>query len=125
MDIPPAVPRQRQMVERYGAGRFTISGQLHQGSVLVLPEKTYPWSATSLEEMTLENLRPILEAANTLDVLLLGCGRQGQLLPKAWRESLRREGLVVEVMDTGAAARTFNVLMTEERRAAAALIAVD
>ncbi|MGB1547223.1 MAG: MTH938/NDUFAF3 family protein [Alphaproteobacteria bacterium] len=68
---------------------------------------------------------PIVEAEETVEVLLLGTGQVTCLLPKAVRESLRAKGIAIEVMDTGAACRTYNVLATEGRLVAAALIAVE
>lgn len=122
MDITPRLPEGRQLVERYGDGRFRVSGRVHEGSVLVTPEVTEPWSVTTFDEVTVESLEPLLVAG--LDVLLLGCGPKLLLPPKLLRQAVRERGPVLEPMDTGAAARTFNVLMAEERRVGAALIAV-
>lgn len=122
MDITPRLPEGRQLVERYGDGRFRVSGRVHEGSVLVTPEVTEPWSVTTFDEVTVESLEPLLVAG--LDVLLLGCGPRLLLPPKLLRQAVRERGPVLEPMDTGAAARTFNVLMAEERRVGAALIAV-
>ncbi len=66
----------------------------------------------------------VIAAAETTDILLLGCGARIEMVPKALREMMKeRAGIVIDAMDTGAAARTYNVLMAEERRVAAALIA--
>ena len=123
MDVTPLIPLGRQMVESYGNGRFRVSGTVWEGSILVLPDETFAWPVGAFADLTEESLRPVL-AAQT-EVLLLGCGRRAEFPSKAFRQSLRAAGVVVEPMDTGAAARTFNVLMTEGRRAAAALIAVE
>ena len=122
MDVTPSVPESRQLIDSYGDARFRISGTVHEGSVLVFPERTLAWPVTRFDEVTLESLAAVRESVP--DLLLLGCGPKVQLVPKAFRQALREVGIVVEPMDTGAACRTFNVLMTEERRAAAALIAV-
>jgi uncharacterized protein len=123
MDITPQLPEGRQLVERYGAGRFQVSGRVLEGSLLVWPERAAPWSVARFEEVTLESLEPLL--ALRLDVLLLGCGPRMQLPSRALRQAVRERGPVLEAMDTGAAARTYNVLMAEERRVGAALVAVD
>lgn len=124
MDITPLIPEGRQVVETYGAGRFRISGALWQGSVLVFPRHTLAWAPTRFEEVDAASLQPVL-AEGGVRILLLGCGR-GALPPsKALRGLLRDGGVVVEPMDTGAAARTYNVLMAEERAVAAALLAVE
>ncbi|MFQ5776345.1 MAG: Mth938-like domain-containing protein [Kiloniellaceae bacterium] len=125
MDITPAIPAGRQVVESYGAGRFRVSGQVYEGSVVVFPERTAPWSVSRIEDLTLDSLQPLLEAAGDPEILLLGCGpRLSQVAPDL-RQALRARGVVVEAMDTGAACRTYNVLMSEARRVAAALIAVE
>jgi len=123
MDVTPLIPVGRQMVESYGNGRFRVSGTVWQGSILVFPEETLLWPVSSFAELSEESLGPVLAAQP--EVLLLGCGRRAEFPSKAFRQSLRAAGVIVEPMDTGAAARTFNVLMTEGRRAAAALMAVD
>lgn len=123
MDVTPLIPVGRQMVESYGNGRFRVSGTVWESSILVFPEETLVWPVSAFADLSEESLAPVLAAQP--EVLLLGCGRRAEFPSKAFRQSLRAAGVIVEPMDTGAAARTFNVLMTEGRRAAAALIAVD
>ncbi len=125
MDVTPLIPEGRQVIESYGEGRFRISGELHAGSVIVFPERTLAWPVTAISELTPESLGPVAAARDSVDVLLLGCGARMALLPRILKEKLRAAGIVVEPMDTGAACRTYNVLLSEERRVAAALIAVD
>jgi uncharacterized protein len=125
MDITPAIPAGRQTVESYGAGRFRVGGALHPGSVLVFPERTLSWPVTAFDSLTLESLAPVLEAPEALELLVLGCGARMEMVPPELRDAVRAHGLVIEAMDTGAACRTYNVLLMEERRVAAALIAVE
>ena len=124
MDLTPLVPAGRQMVERYGDGRFVVSGTAHEGSIIVFPDRTLAWPAADLGAVTLESLAAILDARDGLEVVLLGCGARLTQVPSELRRSLRDLGLAVEFMDTGAACRTYNVLAAEDRRVAAALIAV-
>ncbi|RMD61851.1 MAG: hypothetical protein D6826_08875 [Alphaproteobacteria bacterium] len=125
MDITPAIPAGQQVIERYGAGRFQISGQRYEGSVLVFVERTVAWSVTHIDEVDADTLAPVFAAAADLDLLLLGCGPHLVPVESRLRRALRDLGVVVEPMDTGAACRTYNVLMAEGRRVAAALIAVE
>ncbi|MEX0924179.1 MAG: Mth938-like domain-containing protein [Rhodovibrionaceae bacterium] len=125
MDVTPLIPEGRQVIESYGEGRFRIAGTLHRGSVIVFPERTLAWPLSDIGELTPESLDTVAAARNSVDVVLLGCGAKMTLIPRLLREKLRAAGIVVEPMDTGAACRTFNVLLSEERRVAAALIAVD
>ena len=125
MDITPRVAPGRMLVEGYGEGGFQISGERYGGSVIVLPEEVLPWDVGDFAAFGPDSLAPLVGRQGEIDVLLLGCGPQIALLPRALRESLREQGLTPEPMDTGAACRTFNVLITEDRRVGAALIAVS
>ncbi|MDZ4737583.1 MAG: Mth938-like domain-containing protein [Rhodospirillaceae bacterium] len=127
MDITPLVPEGRQIIESYGSGRFRIAGQIHLGSVLVFPERTEAWSVVAPEHVTADALAAIVAAgkAGDVELLLLGCGPRLTQVTPALRAALREVGIGIEPMDTGAACRTFNVLMAEGRRVAAALIAVE
>ena len=124
-DFTTDIPSGRQFIDTYGDGGFRIAGRRWSGSVLVTPEQTVTWSVQSLNQLDFETLRPLIDARPAVDVLLLGGGSQMQAVDAALRSELRNRGIVVEGMDTGAACRTFNVLMGENRRVAAALIAVS
>jgi uncharacterized protein len=124
MDITPAVAADRQLIHGYGDHGFTITGLRHEGSVLVFPGLTQAWPVNSMAELSLEALAPILAAEPRPAVLLLGCGKGMSVVPREIKTALRDAGIVVEPMDTGAACRTYNVLLTEGRDVAAALIAV-
>ncbi len=124
MDVTPIIPAERQVIQAYGDGHFRISGVVHEGSVTVLPERTLAWPAAAMAGLTLESLKDVLAAEPRVELLLVGCGREPAPIAAELRTALRARGIVVEVMDTGAACRTYNVLLAEGRRVAAALIAV-
>lgn len=124
MDITPVVAADRQLIHGYGDQGFTITGIRHEGSVLVFPGSTVTWPVKSVADLTVDSLAPILAAAPRPAVLLLGCGKGMSVIPREIKVALRDAGIVVEPMDTGAACRTYNVLLTEGRDVAAALIAV-
>ncbi len=113
-----------QLVQRYGNGGFRVSGVAYPGSVIVAVTETLPWAVTSMAELTLADFQPLIERAGKLDVCLLGCGPTMQPIPRPIREALKAAGLAIDPMDTGAACRTYNVLMGEGRAVAAALIAI-
>jgi uncharacterized protein len=123
MELTRIVAEGRQQIQAYREGGFTIGGARHQGSVLVLPDRTLPWAVGELPGVTLESLAPIIEATD-VEILILGCGTRFALPPPELRAALRGHGIVTEAMDTRAACRTFNVLLAEDRRVAAALIAL-
>ena len=124
MEITPVVAGGRQLIESYGGGGFQVSGERYRGSVLVTPERVKIWPVTSVGDLTPESLGPLVELG-VFDVVLLGCGSAMSLIPADLRAAVRERGLALEPMDTGAACRTYNVLMSEQRQVAAALIAVD
>lgn len=127
MDVTPLIPAGRQMVESYGDGRFRISGRVFEGSVIVFSDRTLEWPVRDALAVTVESLSEVAAAgqAGTVDLLLIGCEPHMAPIPGALRRSLRDSGVVTEVMDTGAACRTYNVLAAEGRRVAAALIAIS
>lgn len=124
LDITPVVPSGRQLIQGYGGGQFRIAGQVYVGSVLVFPERTLAWPIAVASDITPNSLAAAIEARADTDILLVGCGARFLAPPPDLRAYLKAQGLVLEWMDTGAACRTFNVLLAEERRAVAALIAV-
>lgn len=124
MDITPVVGAEFQLIAGYGDGGFTISGTRHEGSVLILAKQTLAWPVSTMADITADTLRAAIDYHPLPGILLIGCGRSMTALPKGLRQTLRGHGIVVEPMDTGAACRTYNVLLTEGRDVAAALIAV-
>ncbi len=125
MDITPLIPEGRQVVDSYGKGRFRISRTVHRGSVIVFPERTVTWPVRCVEELDEASFTEVIAAEPPVDVLLLGCGQRMTRLSPELVAGLRRHGIALDAMDTGAACRTYNVLMAEGRRVAAALIALS
>lgn len=125
MDLTPLIPAGRQIIDSYGGGRFRITGIVYESSVLVFPARTLSWPVASMDQLDEPSLAPVVAEAQAgnVDLLLLGCGARMALIPADLRRNLRAAGVVIEAMDTGAACRTYNVLMADGRRVAAALIA--
>ena len=121
MDITPVATAGRQIIERYAASGFRVSGVIYHGPILVFPDLTLAWGAVSARDVTAEALAPVIEHGG-VQILLLGLGRSTSAVPAALRTALRTAGIALEAMDTGAACRTYNVLVAEDRRVAAALI---
>ena len=93
--------------------------------MLVWPERVEAWPVREASAVTAASLQPVRDAEEGTQILLVGCGRAFMPPPEGLREAVREMGLSLEWMDTGAACRTFNVLLAEERPVAAALIAVS
>jgi len=120
MDITPLVAADRPLIQAYGDGAFRIQGQQHAGSLILFRDQVLPWSG----DVSAEGLAPVLAVADAIEILVIGCGSSMTLVPAELRQALRDHGIVPEPMDTGAGCRTWNVLLTEDRRVAAALVAV-
>jgi uncharacterized protein len=119
------VARDAPSIDGYGGGGFRLSGQWHAGSLLIVADQAKPWPVASLAELSRESLQPVLDAGRAeVEFLLLGVGPRNVPPPRAIREALAAGGIGLEFMDTPAAARIYNVLTSEGRRLAAALIAV-
>jgi uncharacterized protein len=123
MDVTPIIPADRQVIDAYGPGRFRVAGKAYGHALLVFPDRTEAWSAPAdAAGLTLDAFAPVLARREEVEVLLVGTGPRMALLPKALRLGLREAGIVADAMDTGAACRTYNVLLGEGRRVAAALL---
>lgn len=112
-------------VDAYGNGGFRFAEMSHRGSLLALPSGMWAWDVASPETLTLDTLRPVLDVADRIDVLLIGLGDDIRAIDPAIRQAFRERGVIVEAVATGGAVRTYNVLLAEDRAVAAALIAVD
>jgi uncharacterized protein len=120
--LPTPDPAQVQYIRSYGPGRFMISDREWRSPVLVTPGVTHPWAITRAEDLTVESLAPLRDAAVPTEILVLGCGARAVFVPPDLRAALKAAGMGVEVVDTGSACRIYNVLLAESRRVAAALI---
>lgn len=114
----------RAPIDTYGNGGFRFADMSHRGSLLCLPSGIYGWDVEKPEDFSIEAFEMVLAQAGEIEVLLVGTGSDMILLPRDLREELRTKGIVADTMNTGAAVRTFNILLEESRAVAAALIAV-
>jgi uncharacterized protein len=115
----------RSAIEGYGGGGFRFAGMSHQGSILALPSGIWAWPPANPSEIDESNLSRVFAGACDIDLLFIGTGREPFQLPEPLQWRLRDAGVRFEVLPTAAAASTFNVLLSEGRRVAAALIATD
>jgi uncharacterized protein len=105
-------------VEGYGPGFFRIGGQVHRGAIAILPSGgPQPWGGY-------EDTAVLLAAAGQVDVLFVGTGAEIAPLPAGFRRALEAAGIGVEAMASPTAARSYNVLISEGRRIALALLPV-
>ncbi|WP_137391417.1 Mth938-like domain-containing protein [Rhodoligotrophos defluvii] len=115
----------RAPIDAYGNGGFRFAEMSHRGSILLLPSGIYGWPISSIEQLEPASFARVFAEAATIEFLLLGCGMEMRRPGPSVREAFQRHQIGLELMTTGAAARTYNVLLAEDRAVAAALIAVD
>lgn len=123
MDVTPKTTASVPLIQRYGAGIFVIGGREYRGSVTVRSDSVRGWKITRFPEVDEASLHAALEGGG-VEILVVGSGEKQAFFPPALRQVLRARGVAVECMDTGAACRTFNILLQEDRKVAAALVAV-
>jgi uncharacterized protein len=122
--LPTPDPSQVQLIRSYGPGHFLIGQQEWRSPVLVTPTVTTAWNVARAEDLSLDTLAPLRDAAVPTELLVLGCGPRAIFIRPDVRAALKAAGMALEVVDTGSACRIYNVLLAEDRRVAAALIPV-
>jgi uncharacterized protein len=115
----------RAGLDAYGNGGFRFAGMSHRGSILCLPSGIHGWSPATVADLDRDAFAPIIAEAGAIEFLLIGTGPDIVYLDDDLRAAFREAGVRIEVMSTGAAVRTYNVMLSEDRPVAAALLAVD
>jgi len=113
----------RAPIAAYGNGGFRFAGMSHRGSILCLPSGIHAWEPAS--PLDVASLAPALAEKAALGMLILGTGPRQEFPAPDVRRAFVEAGLALEAMDTGAACRTYNVLLAEGRPVGAALVAVE
>jgi uncharacterized protein len=121
---PPHYPRPAP-IESYGRGGFRFAGMSHRGSLLLLPSGIWAWPVTEPSGINAETLAPVIAEADAIGLLLIGTGQARWPLPIELMQLFAGHRISAETSRTGQAANTYNLLLEEGRRVAAALIAVD
>lgn len=116
-DIMPPVGAGAQLIQSYGPAGFRIGNMAYETHVFVTPTATVAWSG----ELSLESLAPYL-ASGEIEILLIGTGARHEMIAPEIRRAFKAREIGLDTMDTGAACRTFNILLGEGRRAAVALM---
>jgi uncharacterized protein len=114
----------RHAIEGMGRGGFLFGGTSHIGSILALPSGVHAWAPALAADVSPASLAPLLAEAADIEFLLLGTGQRFEPLAATVLAALREAGIRFEQMSTSSAAQTYNILLAEDRKVAAALIAV-
>ncbi len=116
---------ERAPISSYGNGGFRFAGMSHQGSLLILSDGMHAWRPGSFADVTPADLATVLGNPVRPSFLLFGTGSRMHLPSPALRQAFAEAGISLEAMTTGAAVRTYNILLAEKRDVAAALLAVE
>lgn len=115
----------RAPIEAYGNGGFRFADMSHRGSILCLPSGVYGWEPADPLDLKPSDFARLLAEAEAVEILLVGTGKDIRRLPAELKAAFKEKHISADAMSTGAAVRTYNVLLAEDRAVAAALIAVD
>ncbi|WP_113265883.1 Mth938-like domain-containing protein [Agrobacterium cavarae] len=124
IEIRPAHFPGRAPIDAYGNGGFRFAEMSHRGSLLCLPSGIHGWDVTDPLQLSTDNFTKVLEQAADIEFLLIGMGDSMRVVPRELKATLKEAGISVDPMSTGAAVRTYNIMLSESRAVAAALIAV-
>ena len=120
MKLHASAPSALNTFSGYGDGFVAINGERHEANIVVMPEQLLAWSAASFDALTEADFDLFLGLE--LEILLLGTGPKQRFPHPRLTKALAAKRIGVEAMDLQAACRTYNILMAEERRVAAALL---
>ena len=120
MKLHASAPSALNTFTAYGEGYVMVNGERFDANLIVLPEQLLPWNAVSFDALKEEDFQVLLELK--LEILLLGTGPKQRFPHPRLTRALAGRRIGVEAMDLQAACRTYNILMAEERRVAAALL---
>lgn len=115
----------RAPIDAYGDGGFRFAEMSHRGSLLVLPSGIYGWDAATADDLNAAAFERVFAEAGDIEILLVGTGETLVPIAPDLRRRFREDGISADPMATGAAVRTLNVLLAENRAVAAALLAVE
>lgn len=115
----------RATIEQFGAGGFRFGGMSHQGSLLILPSGMRAWRPREISDLHADDFLPVLDESTGIDFLLIGTGSAMLRLKRPVSACLASNSIRYDAMSTGAAIHTYNIVLAEGRRVAAALIAVE
>jgi uncharacterized protein len=120
----PHLPHQA-LIDAHGGGGFRFADMSHRGSLLCLPDGLWAWPVTAPSEINGATLAQVLAQLDALDFFIIGTGNSPWIVPERLRMRFRDAHVSVDSMTTGPAVRTYNVMLMENRRVGAGLIAIE
>ena len=124
ISITPQDTENALLIEAYGDGGFKLQGRRVKGALFVNQTGFWPVDAGSLDQLSIQQIKEQIDQLKP-ELILVGTGSSMALVPRTLRQEFEASGIGFDIMDTGAAARTYNVLLLEGRRVAALLLPSD
>ncbi len=115
----------RAPIDAYGNGGFRFAEMSHRGGLACLPSGIHGWEPRDAGALDVPDFARVIDEAGEIDILLVGTGPDLKPIGAGVRDALQAAGIRADAMSTGAAVRTYNVLLAEDRAVAALLLAVD
>lgn len=123
MDITPVIQEGKKTIDSYGKDLFRVSGEVHNNSIIIYEEIVINWQHNNI--ITEFDFDQVFALTPKPEILLLGMGNKPTFPAPKIRERFKKENIALEVMDSGAACRTYNILLAEGRKIAAAIIPIS
>lgn len=125
MDITPNIPKNRNVINGYGANGFKINDTLYQDSIILTPSQIVQVKIATIEDFFEQNLKVIFNFEP--EILLIGTGANHQIISAYLKNKIKLQYPMISIdeMSTGSACRTYNILMSEDRNVAAVLYQIS
>jgi uncharacterized protein len=114
----------QNLIEAYGDMGFRMNQRRIEGSILILPGVVKSLDVNAQTDFDLNLLAPVFAVMDEIEIMILGTGATQKFPSMELKKPFLENNIALEAMDTGAACRTYNILVSEDRRVAAALIAI-
>lgn len=120
MKISQTIPNATYVIQSYQPGQVVIKNRCYQHSLIIMPDLVVNWSPRCFEELTAQHFNELIKYQ--LDIVLLGTGEKLRFPDRALFVQLQKQGIGIEIMNNGAVCRTYNLLITEDRKVAGLLL---
>lgn len=120
----PEAAAGKKLVDGYGGGAISIRGETFRQPIVLLADRVFDWNFGDIAALTAADFQALIDLPARPGILLIGMGKRAVFVRPDVRQTLREAGMVVDLMDTGAACRTYNLLLAEERSVGACLVPV-
>jgi len=120
-DITPLVSDEIKIIQSYGSGKFKVNEENFENGLFIFQDIASNFDEEKLDEIDVNKYQ---EYFDDIEILIIGYGQNSDFLSSSQEKILKQNNVKIEYMNSGAASRTYNILVTEERKVAALIIAV-